>query len=139
MGNEQNVPAPRRERKFEQKTRPKLQKKDPLEKNNKKNDQASSENAFLRKKGLNPSVFSSPANAAVITKMCALLGFSALDAKNVNIECVQSHGLLQAPSPCLSSFFVLMLMSSGRGTAEAFELPKGLGHFFGSWNDKVVL
>ena len=31
--------------------------------------------------------------------MCVLLGFSALDAKNVNTECVQSHGLLRAPPP----------------------------------------
>ena len=47
-------------------------------------------------------MFSSPANAAVITKVCVLLGFSALDAKNVNTECVQSHGLLRAPPPCFT-------------------------------------
>ena len=101
MENEQNVPAPRRERKFEQKTRPKLQKKDLWKKQHKKRS-GFERKCIFPKKSPDPSVFSSPANAAVITKMGVLLGFSALDAKNANTECVQSHGLLQTPSPCVS-------------------------------------
>ena len=76
-----------------------FKKKTPWRKNNKKRSGFERKCIFPKKRP-NPSVISSPANAAVMTKMCVSLGFLAPDAKNVNKKCVHSHGLLRAPPPC---------------------------------------